>query len=651
MNSQFRLTAFVVLFVSFAVQATNAADFNIVDYGAASAKGAAANRAAIQRAVDAAAKNGGRVIVPAGEFRTGTIVLKSKVELHLEKGARLVGSTNRADYNDDDVFPGNPSSVAEEWSGAHLVYAYQAEDVAITGEGTIDGSGSSFFGDCDEDSRFPWYKYGLKLRTLNREWYRPGFMVTFVECRGILLEDVTLANTPCWTCHVRCSSGFTARRVKIDADRALANSDGFSIDCSRDVLIEGCSVSTGDDAIPIRASCKLHCHTNVCENIIVRDCDIRSCCMGFRLGVGNGTVRNVTIENCRVHEAANAIEFSPSFGTERGVAISNVTVRGCSFVECDGPVTGAGVQNALFENCLFEGLSPIYVGGKVHFRNCEYRRIPALKVRHHGMKGIGRQRARQFLVPREGVTFENCRPAAKRPGVLVLAFDDRNFVAWERAIPLFRRYGAHATFFISGEIADNGVRRSVKRLVEAGHSIGLHGQNHMNVDDALKTIGERAHYEKELSRPLRQIWCMQMPVGCFAYPNNRRNDETDRYLLKRFKRLRAGVPGAAPYDPKGEKQANRIPLHENDALFFPVDELPKRRVISGAIIGEAYHTRIDEVLKCLERAAARREVVEFTSHGISPDAKSINMKTEWLEKILVRAKELGLEVLAFDELD
>ncbi len=629
----------------------SAADFDIRDFGADPAKTAAANRIAIQKAVDAATAKGGRVLVPSGVFKTGTIVLKSNVELNLAEGARLVGSAERKDYNSDDAFPGNPSSVAEEWSGAHLIYAYQAENIAITGRGVIDGNASAFFGDCDEDSRFPWYKYGLKLRTLNREWYRPGFMLMFVQCRGIRMEDVTLANTTCWTCHVRCSKGFTARRVKIDADRTVANSDGFSIDCTSDVLIEKCDIRTGDDSIPIRASCKLHCQSNICENIVVRDCDIRSCCVGIRLGVGNGTIRNVTVENCRVHEAANGFEFLPTFGTEKGVTISNVVVRKLMIRECDRPVAGAGVKNAMFEDCDFEGLNPINVSGKVHFKNCEYRRLAALQVRHHGKKGLGRERARIFNKSDNGVTVENCRPAAKRPGVLVLAFDDRNFTLWERAIPLFKKYNAHATFFVSGEILDNGVRRSIKHLVEAGHSVGLHGQSHMKVDDALKTIGEKAHYEKELARPMRQMWCMQLPVGCFAYPNNRRNEETDKYLLKHFKRLRAGVPGAAPFDPKGEKQAGRIPLHENDALFFPVDDLAKHKVISGAIIGEAYHTRIDEVLKCLERAAKNREVIEFTSHAISPNANFINMKTEWLEQILAKAQELGLEVLAFDELD
>ena len=237
-----------------------------------------------------------------------------------------------------------------------------------------------------------------------------------------------------------------------------------------------------------------------------------------------------------------------------------------------------------------------------------------------------------------------------RPGVLVLAFDDRNFGDWERALPLFAKYEAHATFFISGEIGAD-VIGSVKRLVCAGHAVGLHGQHHRNAPAAIREKGYGWYRAAEIDHPRHQLDVSLLRTFAFAYPNNARTDETDQALLRDFRRLRAGVPGAAPYDPEGKKQAGRIPLHENDALFFPVDELKKHRVISGAIIGEAYHTKIDEVLKCLERAAKDREVVEFTSHGIAPDAKGISMKTEWLEAILAKARDLGLEVLSFDELD
>ena len=236
------------------------------------------NRAAIQAEIDAvAAKGGGRVEIPAGEWLTGSLELKSGVELHLARGAVLKGSAARTDYNADDVFPENPSNAGEEWSGGHLVYAYRAKDIAITGGGTIDGNGPAFFGDCQYNWRPLGYKYGIKLFPTDREWFRPGFMVALFQCRNIRIEDVTLANTPCWTCHIRCSDGVAIRGVTIDADRTIANSDGFSIDCTRNVTVEKCVIKTGDDGFAIRASCRHHAVTNVCENIAVRDCDVWSC--------------------------------------------------------------------------------------------------------------------------------------------------------------------------------------------------------------------------------------------------------------------------------------------------------------------------------------------------------------------------------------
>ena len=643
------------------------ADLSIADYGARIEADATANRAAIQRAIDAAAEKDGRVVVPPGRWWTGSLRLPSGVELHLEKDAVLLGSTNRVDYNENDVFPENASSIAEEWSGGHLIWAYQAQDIAITGEGVIDGNGPAFFGDCDEDSRFPYYKYGLKLHPIDTEWYRPGQMLAFYQVKNLRIEGVTLANTTAWTCYVRCSDGFVARGVKILADRTIANSDGFSVDCTRNVLIEKCTVKTGDDSFAIRASCGRHAATNICENIVIRDCDIWSCCYGFRFGIGSGDVRNVLVENCRIHEAANGFGFTPSWlKGERGVHIRDVTARNCYAHEVDRPVCiGPGssvscVRDIRFENCQFEALAPArIVGNEVCdvdgfvFTECTYRRIGKVKVRQQGMGAESLERARTFAETNawvRNVRLENNVPGPVRPGVLVLAFDDRSFGEWERAMPVFEKYGAHATFFISGEIGKD-VIGSVKRLVRAGHAVGLHGQHHLAAPTAIREKGYAWYRASEIEHPLRQVHVSLLRTFSFAYPNNERTDETDGVLLQDFRRLRAGVPDASPYDPEGKRQAGRIPLHENDALFFPADDLKCHRVISGAVIGEAYQTKMDEVFKCLERAAKNREVVEFTSHGISSDAKGINMKTEWLEAILAKAQELGLEVLSFDELD
>ena len=264
-----------MLFATFlAAMVVQGADFNVRAFGA-KGDGAAKDTAAIQRAVDAAhAAGGGRVVLDAGTYLSGTIWLKDGVDLHLAKGAVLKGSTCEADYNRNDAFPENFWSVGEEWSGGHLILAYKAKDVSITGEGVIDGSGPAFFGECEEDSWFPGYKYGLKLHPTDRSWFRPGPMVAMFLSKHIRMEGVTLKDTPCWTAHFRCCDGLDIRNVTIDADRTIANSDGFSIDCTRNVTVEGCTIKTGDDGFAIRASCKLHADAHPCENIRISNCDV-----------------------------------------------------------------------------------------------------------------------------------------------------------------------------------------------------------------------------------------------------------------------------------------------------------------------------------------------------------------------------------------
>ena len=235
-------------------------------------------------------------------------------------------------------------------------------------------------------------------------------------------------------------------------------------------------------------------------------------------------------------------------------------------------------------------------------------------------------------------------------GVLVLSFDDRNFNDWVKALPLFEKYGAHATFFVTGPINGEAVR-VMKRLSAAGHSVGLHGLWHANADEAVAKKGADRYYKDEIGPQLEACRVADIPVRSFAYPNCRRTDETDA-LFKRwgFAHVRGGHKGVAPYDPKGEKQEGLKPIHTVDRAFFPSSESPVRFRLDTAIAGEAYHTDIEDILKCIRRSAERKEIFVLTSHGISPNAKGISMKTEWLERILATAKECGVAILGFDEL-
>ena len=663
---KYQMLPVVAIFLIAANAAQPAATaLDIRDFGAVAGE---KSTAAIQKAVDAAGEaGGGVVVVPAGTWMTGTIWLRSHVELHLEKGAVLKGSTNERDYNRNDAFPENFWSNGEEWSGGHLVLGYKVEDVAITGEGMIDGSGPEFFGECDEDSRFPWYKYGLKLHPVNRTWFRPGPMVAFFLSRNIRISGVTLANTPAWTAHFRCCDGIDLRGVTIDADRTIANSDGLSIDCTRNVTAEGCTIKTGDDGFAIRASCKQpgHAEEHPCENIRIRNCDVWSCCYGIRFGIGTGTVRNVEVEDCRFHESAHGIGFSPAWIPGRkGVYIENIQVSRCVVGECARPVQSDAkaddwrIRDIVFEDCRFESLLPIRMGGSkarrpenLTFRNCSRRHLEKLRVRHR--RNWGGERSKKFIEGGEYVDnlrVEGCLPPDEIKCALLLSFDDRNFADWLNAMPLFEKYGAHATFFVSGAIDGEAVR-VMKRLSEAGHSVGLHGLKHSNADAEIAAKGAECYYKEEIEPQRESCRVAYIPVKSFGYPNSRRTDETDALFRQwGFARLRGGLKGVAPYDPKGEKQEGLKPVHTVDRAFIPASELTRCFRIDTVVAGEAYHTDIEDILKCVRRCAERNEAFVLTSHGIHPDAKNIHMKTEWLERILSAAKECGVPCLGFDEL-
>ena len=218
-------------------------------------------------------------------------------------------------------------------------------------------------------------------------------MVAFFLCRDIRLEGVKLVRTTAWTCHFRCCDGVVLKNVTVDADRTIANSDGFSIDCTRNVLVEGCTLRTGDDSLPIRASCAFHAATNFCENIVISNCDIWSCNYGIRFGVGTGLIRNVRVSDVRIHEAANAgIGFTPAWkAAPRNCYIEDVEIDNCTVSEAARPVIGGSandsmVRNVTIRNCRFETLLPSLIWGgprcRMSFENCVRRPIERVKVRH-----------------------------------------------------------------------------------------------------------------------------------------------------------------------------------------------------------------------------------------------------------------------------
>ena len=347
------------------------ADIDIRAHGAAEGTAPAANAVAIQKAIDAAAaEGGGRVIVPAGTYTSGTIWLKRNVELHLEKGAVLKASDNLADYNPEDAYPENFGVPYEYWKGHHFIIARQADGASITGEGTVHGNGDAFY-EAEPKAHYEWMKPGSDAWWNGIRWakdkklMRPGQLIVFLKSNRVAVRGITIRNSPCWSLyfwgceHVRVSD-YTVRNGENDG-----NSDGIDFDCTRDVVLERADIDTGDDAIAIRANNRFGKLglPDVTDGIVVRDCRLRSTSSVIRLGVGTGVIRNITFENVTCDRGGTAIMFLSRIGKpERsGCDIENVTMRNCRFENCvRGPDFRAGgvfcefgIRNISISDCSF----------------------------------------------------------------------------------------------------------------------------------------------------------------------------------------------------------------------------------------------------------------------------------------------------------
>lgn len=329
---------------------------NILDFGAV-ADGKTLNTNMIQQAIDVcAAGGGGRVTVPAGTYKTGTIWLRSYVELHLENGSKLLASDNMDDYNPLDAYEQNYSYAPEGWVGKHLIIAHEIDHCAITGLGTIDGNCQAFVDILPNNGEkvYGWCHGRSILK--DKELQRPGQLICFIESTNIIVQDVTLQNSPCWTCFLLGCEHAQIRGVKIFNPIWMLNSDGIDIDASRYVTVSDCIIQTGDDAITLRG-----CEHRVkkpgmhCEFISISNCVLSTGICAFRIGVGKGTVRHARISNITISQCCNIAQFCTAYNKNGKVDIEDVNFSNISAANTDRcfqafAFNGAGIKNITMEN-------------------------------------------------------------------------------------------------------------------------------------------------------------------------------------------------------------------------------------------------------------------------------------------------------------
>lgn len=193
-------------------------------------------------------------------------------------------------------------------------------------------------------------------------------------------------------------------------------------------------------------------------------------------------------------------------------------------------------------------------------------------------------------------------------GIVCFTFDDSHYHNWLKAMPLFEQYHAEATFFFSGNV-DPEMADAMKKLQKNGHSIGLHTLTHADAPEYCMDNGIDAYLHHEILPQYHVCQKHEIPINSFAYPNNKHAPSIDQYLRIYFKLFRAGVG-----------DLKDCSLAECDPLYRDVDALQEDRVMASAGIGEFYHTRTDDLLNAIRRAARDNKIISFFSHDIYPDA-------------------------------
>lgn len=292
--------------------------FNVKAFGATGIKEDLAQEA-IQKAIDACAgAGGGTVLVPPGQYTSGTIHLRSHIRLFVEAGARIYSLHDKSRFDKDA-----------------LLYGEDLIDVTIEGRGVFDGEGAydrRLKGDHEDDfirpNQVEMEKLGLPLMRSFPKPDQTGKMVLLIRCTDVRIAGVSFVDSPSWTMHpVQCE------RLIIDGvfiRTSLENgvwADGIDPDGCKDVRIANCTIETGDDAL-VFYSMDWFGPARPCENITVTNCRLSSASSAIKFCDGNiAGIRNVTIDNCVITSSNRGIAFMTfDGGAVENVVLSNLTI-------------------------------------------------------------------------------------------------------------------------------------------------------------------------------------------------------------------------------------------------------------------------------------------------------------------------------------
>ncbi len=335
---------------------------------------------AIQKAVDLCfEQGGGRVILDGGHtFLSGSIVLKSDVELYIETGSVLKGSEDQNDYAYFSALgktiankkPEVPTFENCEYDGKpkqYFIYAKDASHVTISGGGAIDGSEHIYYGEVREDQ-------------IDGAYYPRIPLLLMENCRFLTIRHVTLTHSGFWTTHLIGCEEVEITGVRILNNLKMANCDGIDPDHCKHVRISNCHIESADDCIVMKTT-EAYRHYGACEDIVITGCTLISTSAAIKIGTETvSDFNNIIVDNCIIYDSNRGISFQlRDQGNIHNVTVSNCVIKtrqasGCWW-GCGEPINIASVNRKAeipsgrisgisFSNIRCIGEGSIYIAGK-----------------------------------------------------------------------------------------------------------------------------------------------------------------------------------------------------------------------------------------------------------------------------------------------
>jgi polygalacturonase len=362
-------------------------NYDIKDFGAIG-DGLTVNTAPIQTAVDTCAKEGGgKVIVSGGVFVTGTIFMRSNVELYIDSNATLFASSNSDDF---------PNFTCEEWdvslapraTAKCIIYFGFVENASISGMGKIDCNGKHYCTPVYRDGEIVGYDKDITKT--------PARMIFIMGSTNVRIEDITLTDLAGgWGYWVNNSQFVTFNKAKIYCNQLYPNSDGIHINCCSDVIVDSCIIYSGDDSIVIRANTNTLKENRICERIVIKGCTLSSYCQAVRIAWRNdGTIRNCTLSDLVITKSRVGVviqlpmysaptDFASNATLVENIHFNNIIMDEIGFAPIkvlisDGNLVD-GIRNIRFTNVTSNsGDYPLIIGREdalieeVYFNGCKF---------------------------------------------------------------------------------------------------------------------------------------------------------------------------------------------------------------------------------------------------------------------------------------